>query len=82
MQSLTCDVDPRRFRLFRTCPVALVSSEVSAKIRQTSSRSLVLPNWQDRAMTSEIPAAPRKRLRVGHVSERGAVNAVRTLLVV
>lgn len=25
-------------------------------------------------------AGPRKRLRVGHVSERGAINAVRTLL--
>ena len=24
--------------------------------------------------------APRKRLRVGHLSERGAINAVRTLL--
>lgn len=31
-------------------------------------------------MTEGLPSAPRKRLRVGHVSERGGVNAVRTLL--
>lgn len=30
-------------------------------------------------MTDRDATAPRKRLRVGHVSERGAVNAVRTL---
>jgi hypothetical protein len=31
-------------------------------------------------MTEDSSPAPRKRLRVGHVSERGGVNAVRTLL--
>lgn len=31
-------------------------------------------------MEDESPLGPRKRLRVGHVSERGGINAVRTLL--
>ncbi len=30
-------------------------------------------------MSRAAPDAPRKRLRVGHVSERGAINAVRAL---
>jgi hypothetical protein len=37
--------------------------------------------WQDTDMADDDSrAAPRKRLRVGHISERGGVNAVRTLL--
>src|SRR5258708_5873441 len=31
-------------------------------------------------MPDEIPRDPRKKLRVGHLSERGGINAVRTLL--
>ena len=31
-------------------------------------------------MPDETPSGQRKRLRVGHVSERGGINAVRTLL--
>jgi len=31
-------------------------------------------------MTEDVSGAPRKQLRFGHASERGAVNAVRTLL--
>ena len=31
-------------------------------------------------MAHDIPDGPRKRLRVGHISERGGINAVRALL--
>ena len=36
--------------------------------------------WQDVHMADDVSIARRKQLRVGHVSERGGVNAVRTLL--
>jgi hypothetical protein len=36
--------------------------------------------WHDAVMTEDSSPGSRKRLRVGHVRERGSVNAVRTLL--
>lgn len=36
--------------------------------------------WHDAAMREDSSSTQRKRLRVGHVSERSGVNAVRTLL--
>lgn len=53
-------------------------SETSASAGWSAGR--VRRPCEDGAMTDEASAAPRKRLRVGHVSERGGVNAVRTLL--